>query len=279
MSSQESLHKAFLNRTRAYEKRYQKQFYRYLASVNYAIAKDIQENGFNVDIDSYLDYQRIENIYKKLYSNVTINEAKIEWNSYDFTQGIKQKDLLDDLLGILAPNENQPITFWRRLLNDFLELRIAGRITQVNTTTRRRIANIVEQGIEEGLGADEVARNIRADRGYNRNRSLAIARTETITAANQGIYLSAMSTPYVMEKYWSPTRDSRTRPSHLDMSDRPAIDLNALFWVANADGDLEQALYPCAETLTASNTVNCRCRMVARAKRDENGRPIRKNRL
>lgn len=276
MSSKESLHKAFLRRARVYEQRYQKQFYRYLASVNYSIAKEIELNGTDANIDNYLNYQRVEKIYKKLYGAVTIGEATIEWNSYDFSNGVQKKDLLDDLLGILAPNENQPITFWRRLLNEFLTLRIAGRITEVNTTTRKRIAKIIEEGLAEGLGADEVAKIIRADRGYNRNRSLAIARTETITAMNQGIYLSAMSTPYEMEKIWSPTEDSRTRPSHLDMGNRKAIDLDALFWVANSKGQLEQALYPCADTLDASNTVNCRCRMVATAKKDKNGRPIRK---
>lgn len=276
MSSQESLHKAFLRRAKIYESRYQKQFYRYLASVNNSIAKNIEENGINADVNKSLDYQRVDSIYKKLYSYVTINEATIQWDSFTFTEDLKRKDLIDDLIGFLAPNESQPITLWRRLLNEFITLRIAGRITEVNTTTRKRIAKLIEQGLNEGLGAREIAKNIRADRGYNRNRSLAIARTETITAMNQGIFLAAKSTPYEMEKIWSPAEDARTRPSHADMNDRPYIDLNAVFWVANSDGILEQALYPCAATLTASNVVNCRCRLVTRAKRDNNGRPIRK---
>src|SRR5690606_25973572 len=120
------------------------------------------------------------------------------------------------------------------------------------------------------------ARNIRKDRGYNRNRSLAIARTETVTAANQGRYIAALSSPYVQEKKWLPTSDSRTRRSHIEMLDTPYIDMDFSFHIANADGILEPALYPCAPTLTASNSINCRCALVFRNKRDENGRLIRK---
>ena len=121
-----------------------------------------------------------------------------------------------------------------------------------------------------------MARNIRKDRGYNRNRSLAIARTETVTAANQGRYMAALSSPYVQEKKWLPTSDSRTRRSHLEMIDTPYIDMDLSFHIANADGILEPALYPCAPTLSASNSINCRCQLVFRNKRDENGRLIRK---
>src|SRR5699024_10791378 len=161
------------------------------------------------------DYDRLENIYRKLYENVTISEASLQWQSMD--TDIKTKDIINDLVGILSPGESQPITLWRRILNEFITVRIAGRITEVTSTTRKRIAKLIEQGIEEGLGARDVARNIRKDRGYNRNRSLAIARTETVTAANQGRFMAALSSPYVQEKKWLPTSDDRTRQSHREM--------------------------------------------------------------
>src|SRR5690606_81874 len=211
-------HKQFLRRQKVHEKKYQRQFYKYLASVNYAVARWINANGLNVNPDNFLKYENVESIYRKLYTEVTISEATLQWES--FNDGIKQKDLLDDIAGIIAPNESQPISLWRRLLNEFITVRIAGRITEVNTTTRKRIAFLLEKGIEEGLGASEVATLIRKDRGYNRNRSLAIARTETITAGNQGKYLAAVSSPYIKVKKWLPVEDSRTRLSHIDMEDR-----------------------------------------------------------
>jgi hypothetical protein len=250
-------------------------FYRYLASVNYAIAKWINENGLNVPIDSFLEYSRVENIYIKLYKEVTLNEATIQWN--EFGDGLKKKDLIDDLIGILTPGESQPISLWRRLINQFITVRIAGRITEVNTTTRKRIARLIEKGIEEGLGASQVATSIRKDQKYNRNRALAIARTETITAANQGKYIAALSSPYVKLKKWLPVEDSRARLSHLDMEDRPFIGLKDPFYLANADGVLEEAQYPGDNTLSASNVINCRCAIVFKNQVDDNGRPIRKS--
>src|SRR5690606_25069512 len=111
----------------------------------------------------------------------------------------------------------------------------------------------------------------------NRNRSLAIARTETITAANQGKYMSAISSKYVMLKKWLPAKnDGRNRPSHLAMYDNDWIEIDSLFYVANADGVLEQGRFPCDVTLSASNCVNCRCIIIFKIKTDENGRPIRK---
>lgn len=268
-------HRQFLNRQKVFEKKYQRQFYRYLTSVNYAVARWITENGFNINPDQFLKYENVERIYRKLYTEVTLSEATLQWDS--FKDGIKQKDLLDDFARILSPGESQPISLWRRLLNDFITVRIAGRITEVNTTTRKRIAFLIEKGIEEGLGASEVATLIRKDRGYNRNRSLAIARTETVTAGNQGKYLAAVSSPYVKMKKWIPVEDSRTRLSHLDMEDRPFVELDQPFYVANADGFLEQAQYPGDSSLSASNVIQCRCVIVLKNKTDENGRPIRKN--
>jgi hypothetical protein len=270
-------HKQFLRRQKVFEKKYQRQFYSYLASVNYAVAKWISENGLSISIDNFLKYDNVESIYKKLYTEVTLSESILQWES--FNDGIKQKDLLNDIAGLLSPNESQPITLWRRLLSDFITVRIAGRITDVNTTTRKRIAFLIEKGIEEGLGSKEVAKLIRDDRGYNRNRSLAIARTETVTAGNQGKYLAAVSSPYIKLKKWIPVEDSRTRLSHIDMEDRPFVELEQPFYVANADGFLEQAQYPGDSTLSASNVIQCRCVIVFKNKTDENGRPIRKNGL
>ncbi|WP_372938720.1 phage minor head protein [Seonamhaeicola sp.] len=274
-NNEKRLHQAFLRRQKVYEKKYVKQFYNYLASINYAVARYIDESGINsVNVDNFINYDKVEDIYKKLYNEVTINEAKIQWE--EFGEDLGKKDLIDDIVGIMAGENAQPIQIWRSLMNDFIQVRIAGRITEVNTTTRKRIAVLIERGIAQGLGAKEVAKMIRADRKYNKNRSLAIARTETITSANQGKYMAALSSPFVKLKKWLPTLDSRTRLSHADFYDRPFVDMEQPFYVANAQGFLEEARYPCDASLTASNVVNCRCIVIFKNKLDENGRPIRK---
>lgn len=266
-------HAQFIRRQRIYENKYKRKFLAYLNSVNKSAADAYQNGSFSYDIYN----SRLEAIYKQLYSEITIQEAQIQWNEFEDTQ-IKQKDLIDALASIFTVSTDVPINLWRSLLNDFLTVRIAGRIKEVEQTTRKRIAYLIEKGILEGLGARDIARIIKKDTGFNRNRSLNIARTETITSANQGKYLAASSSPYVKQKKWLPTLDARTRETHRAMSDVPYVDLTQDFFLQNMQtGSLESAQYPCDIRLSAGNTCNCRCIIIFKNKLDENGRPIKKN--
>jgi len=273
MPSLRQQHKDFIKRQQVYERKYKKQFYAWLISVNNSAAKAYID-GTDYDIQ----HAKLESIYRKLYNDITINEATLQWNEFDDPTVKQQKDLIDVLAGVFSPNNNDvPISLWRSLLNDFLTVRIAGRITSVEQTTRERIAVLIQRGIEAGLGARDVAKTIRDDKDFNKNRSLTIARTETVTSANQGKYMSALSSPYVKIKKWLPFADKRTRPTHLDFIDRPFVEMEQLFYLQNMQtGALESARYPCDNTLSAGNSINCRCVIVFENKKDENGRLIRK---
>lgn len=266
-------HKAFIRRQQVYERKYKKQFYAWLTLVNNSAA-NAYVNGGNYDIH----HAKLESIYRKLYTEVTLNEADLQWKEFDDPKLPQQKDLIDVFAGLFTGNTNDvPINLWRSLLQDFLTVRIAGRITEVEQTTRKRIATLIERGIAEGLGAREVAKTIRDDKDFNRNRSLTIARTETVTSANQGKYMAALSSPYVKLKKWLPFADKRTRPTHLDMLDRPFVEMEQLFYLQNMQtGALEGARYPCDNTLSAGNSINCRCVIVFENKKDANGRLVRK---
>lgn len=268
-------HAQFIRRQRIYENKYKRKFLAYLNAVNKSAADAYENGSLNYDIYS----SRLEAIYKQLYTEITIQEAQIQWNEFEDAP-IKQKDLIDALASIFTVSTDVPINLWRSLLNDFLTVRIAGRIKEVEQTTRKRIAYLIEKGIAEGLGARDIARTIRKDTGFNRNRSLNIARTETITSANQGKYLAASSSPYVKQKKWLPTIDARTRATHRAMTDAPYVDLTQDFFLQNMQtGALEAAQYPCDTRLSAGNTCNCRCIIIFKNKLDENGRPIKKNNL
>lgn len=266
-------HKEFIRRQQVYENKYKKQYYAYLELVNKSAAI-AYINGSSYDIH----HDKLESIYKRLYNDVTINEAEIQWAQFDDPQIKQQKDLIDVLAGAFAPNNNDvPISLWRSLLNEFLTVRIAGRIASVEQTTRERIAVLIERGIQKGLGAREVSRSIRDDKDFNKNRALTIARTETVTSANQGKYMAALSSPYVKMKKWLPFADKRTRPTHLDFIDKPFIEMDQLFFLQDLKtGVLESARYPCDAGLSAGNSVNCRCVVVFENKKDANGRLTRK---
>ena len=232
-------------------------------------------------LEGLVDHASLERIYRNLYTTLTIDEGKLAWEETEGgTKGLDpmegRKDIIDTLASVLG-TEGNPINLWRQLLGEWITVRIAGRITEVTTTTMRRVAKLIEQAIAEGLGAMETARLLRQDQKFNRNRSLAIARTETITAMNQGKYLAAMSSPFVQEKRWIPVDDPKTRESHLDMLDSDWIPLEEDFVLINRNGIPEYAQYPCSPGLSAGEAVNCRCTSIYRAKKGPNGRLIRKN--
>lgn len=272
MPSLRQQHKEFIRRQKVYEAKYKKQYYAYLQSVNNSAATAYIQGLSTYDIH----HNKLEAIYRKLYNDVTINEAEIQWNQFDDPK-VKTKDLIDVFAGMFGGSDDVPVNLWRSLLGDFLTVRIAGRITSVEQTTRERIAVLIERGIAEGLGAREVARTIRDDKDFNKNRALTIARTETVTSANQGKYMAALSSPYVKLKKWLAFADKRTRPTHLDFIDRPFVEMDQLFFLQNMKtGALESARYPCDSSLSAGNVCNCRCLVVFENKKDENGKLIRK---
>jgi len=275
MASYRAQHREFIRREKVYENKYKKQFYAYLNSVNNSAATAYANGSMAYDIQ----HGKLTAIYTKLYNDVTLNEAEIQWNQFDDPKPKQQKDLIDVFTSVFTPNTNDvPINLWRSLLSDFLTVRIAGRIAMVEQTTRERIAVLIERGVSEGLGAREVARSIRDDKDFNKNRALTIARTETVTSANQGKYMAALSSPYVKLKKWLAFADKRTRPTHLDMLNRPFVEMDQLFFLQNMKtGALESARYPCDASLSAGNSCNCRCLVVFENKKDAQGKLIRKN--
>lgn len=231
-----------------------------------------------VNIKSILNEDALLGIYLRLYRTITLKEAILERK---FTEpgvkGMAYKDLIDDISSQGASfREGGIIKLWRELLNDYLEIRVGTRITQVTETTIKLVTKIIQQGIDEGLGALETARRLRDTKRFNLNRALAIARTETVTSMNQGKYMYALSSPFAMEKAWDPAEDERTRETHAEMADKPFIDLEAVFVLNKPKGGTETARYPGDESLSAANTVNCRCSVFYRVKQNPDGSLVRK---
>src|SRR5699024_1198141 len=252
-------HKSFLRRQNRYEKKYARLFLRFLENINKGVAERVESSGL-AGWESVLNDYDIQTIYEDLYKRITLKEAEISYNATvkPLLKESGQKDMIDDLAGILRTG-NDRVNVWRNLLNNFIEVRILKRISLVNETTKERLTEIIQKGLDEGYGSVRIAEMIRNDTDYNQNRSLNIARTETVTAMNQGKFLAAQSSPFVMEKRWIPVNGPRTRFGHILMLDSPFIDMSSFFWVLNAKGIAEKGLYPGSETFSASNTCNCRC--------------------
>lgn len=271
-------HKAFLKRQQINEQYYSKFFYAYLKLVYSQAANVIKAKGMDFYLQNELNYLHIgklKNIYIRLYKKVTIDEAINEKGILPQPK-FSTKDIIDDFASMVPFTTGEDLKLWKKLLKEYIESRIAVRISQVTETTIKYVTKIILEGINNGDGAVVVAKRLEEEGDFNKNRALVIARTETVTAMNQGKYIAALSSKFEMEKRWIPTNDKRTRSSHYHFLNSSFIEMEALFKVDKKDGNFDVARYPGDESLSAENTVNCRCSISFKLKRNSTGNVIRK---
>jgi len=172
-------------------------------------------------------------------------------------------------------------TDYRQLIEAYLRLYGAKKVTGITETTRKWIVEQIVKGNQAGMTFDQVARNLINDQ-INASRALRIARTESVAMMNLGRYLAANNSNFEKEKIWVDAHDDRVRPAGTDSvydhhaaGIRVARKLNMLFKVSG-----EYLMFPgdTAHGASAGNVVNCRCTFALRTKRDDQGRMITKPR-
>ena len=146
---------------------------------------------------------------------------------------------------------------WIEYMRNFAIYESGTRIQQVSQVTLQRVRRVLEQGVNEGLGTEEIARRIEDSNAINRVRARVIARTEIISASNAGADLGARSTGLNLTKSWLASVDGRERDAHRVANDRyqaEPIGMDEDFIVGG-----EQCKYPGDPNLSAEQVINCRC--------------------
>jgi uncharacterized protein with gpF-like domain len=227
-------------------------------------AKQYEQTGSFVIEDS-----EFEQIYRNMYKRISDAEFNLSFDSMP-----KEKTVIDALATLFSSDSvPETITYVRNLMQQYFNVYVMQRLREVSENTRKQIQLEIQRGVLEGLGGREIARNIsRKAPEINRTRAIRIARTESVTAANRAQLLAHEASPFVYEKAWLKVVDGRTRESHLAMDSSNFIDLMDYFIVGG-----EQMLAPGDTDASAGEVINCRCVLLFKAKRGENGRLIRKN--
>jgi SPP1 gp7 family putative phage head morphogenesis protein len=104
---------------------------------------------------------------------------------------------------------------------------------------------IISQGLTDGLGVDEIGRNLRK---YFDDMSVAraktIARTETGRLVSLATNEAYRQSAFVTGKEWLTARDDRVRPEH-QLNDRKVVAVDGIF--------------PNGESYPGEKSINCRC--------------------
>jgi hypothetical protein len=195
--------------------------------------------------------ETIEKMMIGLYTSVGIAFAKEQYSSLK----AESQDLMF--------KADEPVDKWYASMQNYAKIKAGKRIVSIATSGREQAVKLIklvlEQSTNEGWGADVTASAIRKSlltdgQVINQWRALRIARTEIVTASNQGAMEGAKSLDMPMEKFWIATYDSRTRDTHAVMEEQNPKAMEEDFrvgdYMMDSPGDASGG---------PEETINCRC--------------------
>jgi len=171
------------------------------------------------------------------------------------------------------------------LMRQYYGIDLLNDAEAINDTTRAVIQKVLDDAAITGASFDDIVRQLTSNTELGAMRARRIARTETVTAANGAAMIYAQTSGNVMEKIWISVKDKRTRhnawANHVTI-DGTVININEPFLLKSQKlGDILMMQpgvrkQPNGLAVPASEVVNCRCVVAFQAKRDRQGRIIRR---
>lgn len=143
------------------------------------------------------------------------------------------------------------------VLSGFVETELAkqgaSHVSNVDRTTRRRLAASLAEAATTGESISQIAKRL-DDVFQDRKRSRTVARTE-VGAANQAGTVEGMEISGVVKgKKWNDSRDGAVRDSHIETSIAVAPLKGNFLLPSGASGQ-----HPLDRSFPADEIVNCRC--------------------
>lgn len=234
------------------------------------VAKILREKGIEaainsldrVEINSYLA-KPITEIYKTVglyFANKTI---------WDLQQSAKQE---------AKASFGFNFEFLQNILAFFAQYLLNKAVLPISETTRKQILQVISEGVQNGWGADKIAFELESPE-LTLWRARLITRTESNKAMNFGQRLGESKSEWESNKTWIAANDHRTRHSHRLVDDQQ-LPFKERFLVPVFAGKLQTGVDlmdgPGDVHASAGNICNCRCTLAFSARRDENGRLVRK---
>lgn len=225
------------------------------AEVNKTIAHYKATGNTSVQYDNTAILQ----VLKDLYFKSAISEAKLSYNT------LKRVKLVG-----LGVNEA-----WNKAVETYLlQHNVFNTVEQINETTKKRVIQLISEGIQRGDSVDVIVKTIAAD-DIPLKRARLIVRTESVGAMNMGGMMGAISTGIDYQKKWVTAGDHRVRGAKKPVP-FPHTTLNGdIADMTQPFNNGQNIQFPGDKNTSPANFCNCRCCMTYIAKRDANGRIMR----
>lgn len=239
-------------------------------------AKNIEKIGVDASISQLgldLFEKDLIKVFEAMYKESVVNFGNAVYRS----------------LKIEANQKSETFGFngqWTKEILEFLMVKGFTLVAGITQTTKKRLIDIANQGVQDGLSIDDIVKLILDDTelGYSQMRARRIMRTEIMRASNMGAMKGAEAHGFQVDKQWISARDSRTRRIPEDEFDHVELDgvivpFDQPFTSTGKKGEAVVAMQPGDISAPAGFTINCRCTVGFIPKRDANGRLIMKPKL
>lgn len=243
-----------------YEKYYEKKF---VKALNIQVAAFIKTQDV-MAIPSFPIYTVLVDMYK------TVGPRWVRMSKSSMTKATGQMGFNERIVELMRQY------YGIDLLND---------AESITAYTKEVIQKILSDAAITGASFDDIVRQITSSSELGPMRARRIARTETVTAANGAAVIYAQTSGNQMNKIWISVKDKRTRhnawANHVTI-DGTTIDINEPFNLKSQKlGDIQMMQpgvrsQPNGLPVPAAEVVNCRCVVAFSAKRDSQGRIIRR---
>lgn len=232
---------------KAYEKKYAKAIY---ASLNRQLNEAIRNIGAG---GIFLDVS-MSDVLAELYRKVGVDMANTQF---------------DALTSFKTKASNFFLNTWLDFMTNYIMTSMAGRVSGINETTRKKIQETISLGFSLGMTDTQIASLLRDKVGkFNVYRSIMIARTEIAEAANIAKDKSAEdwkseSGEDTLWKVWIHRYANEPRTFHIDQDNGKAIPEHAKFQVVNPNtGGIDEMARPHDSAGGAVQNVNCSCTVI-----------------
>ena len=243
-----SMWKGFQKRKEDY---YTRQFYNALQMQ----VEQFRKTGNVGSITSYPIYKVLTDLFKK---------TGVEWAHKSY-------------LNIRSQKARLPMGFSERiveLMRQYYGIDLLNDAELMTAYSREVIVTVLSEAAQTGLSFSEIVSVLTKHPEFTAVRARRIARTETVTAANNAAMINAKESGLALSKKWLSIVDNRTRRDHLNVNGK-TLDIDEPY---NVGGALMQN--PGARKqdnglpTPAKEVVNCRCTQALIPKRDARGRII-----
>lgn len=263
------------------ENMFMRKIFRALRAFNIQFVPVLKERGIEATRSAVSKVIIDENIAKeirKLYQIIGLKYATWTYNEIQRSAISPKKSTNYSSIKLIGSQ----INFNERWANDILQYfrmyLIDKAVVPITIESKDRIMFILDMGSKEGWTIERMAKELETDQML-KWRARLIVRTETAKAAYYGRRVGATDSGFETQREWVAAGDSRTRHSHMIM-DGESVDFNTKFIVPIYKGKTltgyEMLRGPGDPESSAENVCNCRCTEAYSARRDINGRLIRK---